>query len=110
MLRRYYFRPRHWAGLGAAGAARGADLRAGRAPGRGDLPVPGPARGLRRAPGLGRLGDDELRGVAVVEVPDVFGDRPGARPGGTGTTGAAGDPGGVRRGPAVVCEGAGADP
>src|SRR6201999_3619967 len=77
---------------GPAGAAGGADLRAGRAPGRGGLAVPGPAGRLRPPPGVGELGDDQLRGLAVVEVPAVLRYRPGARPGGPGAAGPAGDP------------------
>src|SRR5690348_12207023 len=61
-------------------------------------------------PGLGRLGDELLRAVAVVEVPAVLRHRPGARPGGPRAAGPAGHPGSVRRGRAVVREGPGADP
>src|SRR5207247_2424287 len=86
----------------AGGAAGGADLRAGRAPGRGDVPVPGPAGRGRRAPRLGQLGDELLRAVAVVEVPAVLRHRPGACPGGPRAARPAGHPGPVAGPPAGV--------
>src|SRR5580704_18536568 len=54
---------------GAAGAPGSADLRAGRAPDRGDLPVPAPGRRLRRPPRLGIMGPALLLSLAGVEMP-----------------------------------------
>ena len=98
------------AARGAAGAAGGADLRAGRAPDRGDVPVPAAGRRLRRAAGLGVVGPAVVLGVAGVEVPAGAGHRPRAGPRRPRPAGPAGDPGRVRRRAAVVCQGAGADP
>src|SRR5580700_7679662 len=61
---------------GAAGAPRSADLRAGRAPDRGDLPIPDPGRRLRRPPRLGIMGPALLLSLAGVEVPAGAGHRP----------------------------------